>query len=228
MIRNDRGDHFLLITQHDHAVLAGQLAARLGQRPVRRARPAAGRRCSGSNCTTPAGRCTTTTPTLNKDGAAAARAGDRRASWRRRVWRESARAGGRAGPVRRAARQPARVHPVGAGRQPEADDRTSGSSGGRSCSSSTSSSRTRSSGRSSSASGSASGPTARCSSGWPTPASTARRTGCGSTSPGCGRWTRSASTPAPASRCSTSRRRSTRGSGRRRSSWRWPTRRRTW
>jgi hypothetical protein len=30
MIRNDRGDHVLLIAQHDHAVLAGQLAARLG------------------------------------------------------------------------------------------------------------------------------------------------------------------------------------------------------
>jgi hypothetical protein len=30
MIRNDRGDHVLLITQHDHAVTAGQLAARLG------------------------------------------------------------------------------------------------------------------------------------------------------------------------------------------------------
>ncbi|QOV89845.1 DUF3891 family protein [Humisphaera borealis] len=30
MIRNDRGDHFLLITQNDHAVLAGELAARIG------------------------------------------------------------------------------------------------------------------------------------------------------------------------------------------------------
>ena len=30
MIRNDRGDHLLLITQDDHAVLAGQLAAHLG------------------------------------------------------------------------------------------------------------------------------------------------------------------------------------------------------
>lgn len=30
MIRNDRGDHFLLVTQHDHAVAAGELAARLG------------------------------------------------------------------------------------------------------------------------------------------------------------------------------------------------------
>lgn len=32
MIRNDRGDHFLLIAQHDHALLAGQLAERLGNR----------------------------------------------------------------------------------------------------------------------------------------------------------------------------------------------------
>ena len=30
MIRNDRGDHFLLITQNDHALLAGELAVRIG------------------------------------------------------------------------------------------------------------------------------------------------------------------------------------------------------
>src|SRR4051812_6456725 len=30
MIRNHRGDHLLLITQHDHALLAGKLAGRLG------------------------------------------------------------------------------------------------------------------------------------------------------------------------------------------------------
>lgn len=30
MIRNSRGDHFLLISQHDHALLSGQLAERIG------------------------------------------------------------------------------------------------------------------------------------------------------------------------------------------------------
>jgi hypothetical protein len=30
MIRNSRGDHFLLITQHDHALLSGELAERIG------------------------------------------------------------------------------------------------------------------------------------------------------------------------------------------------------
>jgi len=30
VIRNDRGDHYLLISQHDHAVMAGELAAALG------------------------------------------------------------------------------------------------------------------------------------------------------------------------------------------------------
>lgn len=30
VIRNDRGDHFLLFTQHDHAILAGELAGQIG------------------------------------------------------------------------------------------------------------------------------------------------------------------------------------------------------
>jgi len=67
MIRRDAGDHFLLITQHDHALLAGQLARRIGNErfATPSAREAVIDAIAQHDCGWP---LHDDAPTLNKDG----------------------------------------------------------------------------------------------------------------------------------------------------------------